>query len=417
MADPNKDLNHPTNKFLNAAAFCLEFLRINKIPVSADGKFVAQSKWSGPGIMLDKLITDYDSAFTLAKWNHNVKVDGAFKYNKFNKEVLQAGLSQAIETARLRALKKIVDELNGPPLDPNAAANWAMAAFDDCQLHDIAVFKHFLWQVKRKLNELPVTYHLMLNITGKQGVGKTAAVSRLLAPLGTLVQKRKLKELSDDRSSYLMGRIAVVLCEELAGGSNADIESLKAMITAEDMSSRRLGTNSDVTNAQNVTLISTANISVSEVIADSTGMRRFYEVKFNESKEPCWAALKAVDIMDVWRSIDHTIDTPYTLEYKDIIETKQNALVRPDILELFLDNHAISFTESPRGTKQLDVFTQIKEFSDSVQRSSFSSASKMHQSLHRIMGHKLHTFKKDRVNHYNFVIDETVKFTSKPALA
>ncbi len=401
----DKNLLDPSNRFLNATAFCLEFIRLNKVQITADGKFRPNSKWAAPGILLDKLVTDYDSAFTMAKLTHNSKLEGPFKWNKFSREVLQAGLSQAIEAARTVVFKNLVDELNQPPSDPLSADKWALAAFDNCQPHDIAAFKHFLWQVKRKLNELPVTYHLMLNITGPQGGGKTSAVSTLLSPLGSLVQKRKLKELSDDRSAYLMGRIAVVLCEELAGGSNADIESLKALITAEDMSSRRLGTNSDVTNAQNVTLISTANISVAEVIADSTGMRRFYEVNFSKAYEACWAELAKLDTLDIWRSVDHNHE-PYTLAFKDVILSKQLALVRPDLIEMWLDNIQLTFTDGTTGTPQKTVLEDIKNFSDAVQRSSYSSASKLHQSLSRILGSKLKTFKKDRINHYNFTISE-----------
>lgn len=407
------DITDKTNKYIHAASYAYFYIETNAIEVSETGSIKFGSRWSNPSIVYDKLITDYACDYSVLRH----QLGKRNPYTKFTTSELMGGFKQAVEDKRQEAIDAVVDNLTAPPADPEAATKWVHATIIDPTPADVAVFKHWIWQVKRKLVQKPVKFHMMLNIRGDQGKGKTLSTNKLLSPLRELKAQRNIKELCDERNSYILGRLAVILIEELAGASAAEIEGFKAMITGEQIQSRILGTNSHQDNPQNVTLISTANTSVGEVISDATGMRRFYEVEFRRDEQKCWDEMNAIDVVDVWRSVDHNQDEAYILPFAAEIRAKQNLMVRESSLELFLANNPIKFVDEPAGMRQIDFLSDVKEFIESLQRTSYSTHQKIHQELRRLTNNQLKVFKKDRVNHYNFIYDTKSTIVNKPPLA
>ena len=62
---------------------------------------------------------------------------------------------------------------------------------------DIAVVKHFVWQVKRKLIGLPVDHHIMPILFGKSGGGKSVAIHKLVEPLKELTLETNMSVFQD----------------------------------------------------------------------------------------------------------------------------------------------------------------------------------------------------------------------------
>jgi len=187
---------------------------------------------------------------------------------------------------------------------------------------DVAVFRHMLWQIKRKLLESSSTFEMFLNITGPQGVGKTYAMRKLLGFLGDCYGEVPLTTILDSRASFMHRFLYANMCEELQGADRADVERLKGVITSHDLSYRVLGTNKMATVKQNTTFFGTSNKSVFDSFRDSTGMRRFYELHVPAPiKRP---GLAAVDIQAVWNGIDASQSEPiYINAYKDQLEQSQ----------------------------------------------------------------------------------------------
>ena len=64
----------------------------------------------------------------------------------------------------------------------------------------VAVFNKFVWQVKRKIDGLPVFDHLMPVILGSQGTGKSTLIRQLLEAIDELWVMSDFKQITDDRN-------------------------------------------------------------------------------------------------------------------------------------------------------------------------------------------------------------------------
>jgi hypothetical protein len=168
----------------------------------------------------------------------------------------------------------------------------------------IAVIKHFIWQVKRKLNRLPVEHHLMPIVVGKTRGGKSTAVQKLLTPLTELVggDGLGLNVLSDERYNYLLTQFYVMVFDEMDKAMRTDVEALKSRITLPTVSWRVLGTNMSSGGANVATFIGTSEKPVSQLINDSLGAGRFFQLDAQERLD--WHAINDADSLAMWRSVD-----------------------------------------------------------------------------------------------------------------
>jgi hypothetical protein len=81
----------------------------------------------------------------------------------------------------------------------------------------VAVFNKFIWQVKRKIEGLPVTDHLMPVVLGVQGNGKSTLIRQMLAPIAELVARADFSEITDNRNIRLW-RNFVIFMDEMGTG-------------------------------------------------------------------------------------------------------------------------------------------------------------------------------------------------------
>lgn len=170
---------------------------------------------------------------------------------------------------------------------------------------DLAVFKHFMWQVKRKMLGLEVYDHMFINFYGPQGVGKTTALRAWLQSYLTAecyTNSLKIKQALDPKIFKKMGHTFVCQFDELATGDRTDIADLKQQITSHEMESRVHHTHTSQKVSQNCTFIGTSNIPLFRIFIDSTGMRRFYEIRMMKPID--WAELHKIDMTTVWNEID-----------------------------------------------------------------------------------------------------------------
>lgn len=392
-------MDQATSIYFNAQDYVRHFMDQHGVKVSATGDLMVTSKWHTADKLFNELICQYGASYSLLKASLR-QCKQFCPYNKFSKEELSSGFSLVISEKRLEALDAIRQTLLGPP--SNYMEEWVKATVHNATEVDVAIYKHFVWQVKRKLFELPVSYHMMINILGPQGIGKSASTNKFLSPLRELVTERRLSELADERNSYLLGMVGVVLIEELAGANRTDIDHLKGLMSRDKLQSRVLGHNRHLNTYQNATLISTSNQTISEVVSDSTGMRRFYEVEFRRDKEKCWDELNQIDLLKIWQSVDHTAE-PYVLPYLPQISKKQDQYVRKSLLQLFLENYSYEITDGA-GVRQADFWEQVKDFSDMNQKGYSFDSSKSHHELRRLIGPGLRSTKVGSSMHYNLSI-------------
>jgi Virulence-associated protein E len=184
----------------------------------------------------------------------------------------------------------------------------------------VAIFNKFIWQVKRKINKMPITDHLMAVILGSQGVGKSTLIRKMLAVIEELMASTDFKQMTDDRNSMLW-RNFVLFLDEMGWAKKAEMDTVKHIISAPILTRRIMQTTKYNTVVQNATFIGTANAGeLSEIIRDTSGTRRFVTLQMID--EPDRQAINEIDWLAVWQSVDENADDP-TLPFKEVLQATQ----------------------------------------------------------------------------------------------
>lgn len=183
------------------------------------------------------------------------------------------------------------------------------------------ILKKFIHQVKNKMLHNSTENHLMLVLTGKQGVGKSYFVKNFLKPVSELTANVTMSDITDDRMIDLWHHNVLVL-DEMQYASRADIDVVKNIITATTLQRRPMRTNSTQTIFQKATFIGSSNKELDELIVDSTGVRRFIGLKYKGTTD--YNTLNNIDYSLLWQSVDPSGDD-YTASIRKEIIDQQTA--------------------------------------------------------------------------------------------
>lgn len=234
------------------------------------------------------------------------------------------------------------------------------------------VFECFIWQVKRKIAGLPVEHHIMTVLYSKQhGTGKSVSIGRLMDPLKEFVLHLQLDVFRDPFFRKAFSENFVVIFDELQGAGRTDIESMKNVITAEDLSARGMRTQDIDTIKQCCTFVGTTNRPLADLIFDNTGMRRFVELELDGMADlelitgEKWEngerkkAKNPIDFLKVWQSVKEFTLNPI-LAIKEEIEEHQETLRTQSTLEQWVEEFEISPGDVPNDRNVL--FNHYKEW-------------------------------------------------------
>ncbi len=243
---------------------------------------------------------------------------------------------------------------------------------------DVLALLQWMVQVKKKMHDLPVDDHIFPIFYGKeQGTGK----SRLVKLLCTNVFGRgwvdvaKGEALTDERNTHSYVGCLVLNAEEMAKFDAKTLESVKAMITAEYMSSRILATEKRPRSEVRCSLIGSANRHISTVFRDS-GMRRFYQINFpakSYMRKNVWPKWAEFDFIKLWRMIDETQPMPSIVlydEWQEHVSTAQEKWTMKTSVHEFLDRNGIAPGETKTQTKT--IFEKYNAFCRSMNYTAYS---------------------------------------------
>lgn len=263
----------------------------------------------------------------------------AFDNREFD-AVVEVIFREAREKSEKEIIKKILNQNPSGELGPVAEFVSAITGREHSHMETVAI-AHWMWMVKRKMAGLPVYYHLCPVIVGKQEGGKSSALKKLLAPLQHLaVNSLRLDKVTDDRSAPMLESKYVGIVEEMSGANRADVEVLKDIITSDFRSYRPMRTNETVEIEMKMSLIGTSNHPLETLIYDTTGMRRFVEIKAQDVLD--WSSLNNMDIMAIWHSIDEARPQGYYHLAEKEIKAHQQTLTAKTPTQLFLDEHELT---------------------------------------------------------------------------
>lgn len=230
--------------------------------------------------------------------------------------------------------EQVVERLAHVATDDSELLRFVRAMTGRTDPVDVAVIKQFIWQVKRKLHDLPVDHHLMPVLKGRTGGGKTRAILRLLEPVAEVTDTPgDISWVADERQSARLAGHYVIFIDEMARAQRTDVDCLKNKLTSSTVSWRVLGTNRTVTLPNRATFIGASNNSLTQIIWDPTGLRRFYQIDCLDRLD--WDTINALDMKAVWGCVGANDPCPL-VPVLDEVKERQEALRPKDSVEEFI---------------------------------------------------------------------------------
>ena len=253
-----------------------------------------------------------------------------------SKTFIDSGLTILKSETRRSAVDALKAELAYKPResDNSEIEKFTKALTGQVDPVDLCFVKHFLYQVKRKLYGLPVKHHMMLLLYGRSGTGKSEAIKRLINPFSEFVFEGDLSALDDSRYYHALSENFIGFIDELGKAQRADVNTLKRIITSENVSSRLLGTNTVQRIKNNCSFIAGTNRSVEEAIYDPTSSRRYAQIHVPEKCD--WGAINSIDYIKLWQGIDENLEGTYLDEHFEAIKKRQEGYRAKDSVESFV---------------------------------------------------------------------------------
>lgn len=300
--------------------------------ISASKKVILGGREQPVSVLLGELMLVHDRE--IKKYNRGLP--SSEKIATIRNEVLGSAVEKRLRTSWAQHLDtKNIGLKHVPSLEQTQLRLFIQASAENPGPMEEHALAHWLWQVKRKMLGLPVEDHIMLVFTGRQGCGKSSALSRLLESVNEYRCDMPISALADERNYVALSENFVILSDEMQGCQKTDIEHLKQIVTATRLSSRKLYTQLRETFPQNVSLIGTSNKSIDLLVRDETGMRRFFEINCLEKMD--WSTINSIKYDELWQSIDETIPNGYLHLVKDEIRERQEKYRYKDSVETYIE--------------------------------------------------------------------------------
>lgn len=196
--------------------------------------------------------------------------------------------------------------------------------FDIEESYDIfaTLMKHWAWQVKRKLKNLPTKDQIWPNFYGAGGLGKTTALKKLCKPFDDFCSVTNIAKLFDDTKEVKrLTENYVIIFDELAiDGDDVDaklskdqLAIMKSITTGEKLDARIYQSQNQAKRRITFSSISSANYHLYDIIFDEQTMRRWFEFHCKGKRPESFDKInKFLDNSYIfWRAIDDSRDEGY----------------------------------------------------------------------------------------------------------
>ncbi len=311
------------------------FIKDRKLCIKVNGQFVLNGIYRDPIYVLEE-IRDYAQKELEQRSQISVISSALNKYVVDEKE------------------KRFEEIKTGLRYDPTAKFNFddlvaSITGKEDALVK--AIIHHFLWQVKRKMQDLPVTHHIMPVFVGTSGAGKSELIKKILDPLYDLVYwDGDFKKLVDSREAFNLTEKYVYFIDEMSKADKADVETIKKQITSKDVQYRRLGTNITCAGVNRATFIGASNVNLEQIIKDDKSARRFFQV--NTLPKTDWKKINEFDYVSMWKSVDESLPCSIPAIIEQVAEAQEKIRHKSPI-ELFVKEFNVSQEQIKGSTKTL----------------------------------------------------------------
>ncbi|KOE91500.1 VapE domain-containing protein [Vibrio parahaemolyticus] len=173
---------------------------------------------------------------------------------------------------------------------------------------DILIFKSWVWNVKRTINKLEKEQVPMpLLFAVEQRFGKSTFNQKLYEPIAELALRRDVSSIKDTFGNGLWRKLLVVDFDEISSINTSMIAKFKEWCYADKVAMRNPNTSTILQFEKVTNAIASSNVDVSDILKDSTGSRRIWQVNL---KKPLFDALEHVDFEKLWRCVDENAECP-----------------------------------------------------------------------------------------------------------
>lgn len=177
------------------------------------------------------------------------------------------------------------------------------ASEDDAKLAMVGL-RQLIWQVKRSLRGLPTASEIMLVLYSGQGTGKSSIVAELGKQLGHLYRgNADFKIFSDQFSHAQLAKYYLINFDEMGHAARTEIESIKQAITTQRIESRVMYSSDTCSAPRTASFIATTNKPLSLALTDSSGMRRFVQIRCSDKRvDERWVKrFESIDFAKLWQ--------------------------------------------------------------------------------------------------------------------
>ena len=253
----------------------------------------------------------------------------------------------------------------------------------------LAVVKHAMQNVKRKMLGLRVDFHIFPIWVGPGGDGKTKAVEQLMKAIEEFCLQFTVDQVSDPTIIGGFEDNFAIICDEMAHASKVDIGILKRAITAPAMDGRPPYAARLEKVRQNCGFFGTSNEPVKSIIRDKD-MRRFFEIRSRTRSVEDYAKMDAMDSVKMWQCIDENDMNCYYNSSKSAIKIAQRELCSPDFLVLWAeDNNVIPQGDEPVKWKSVsELHYSFKSFMENSNVEYGGSVQSLGDKLHNVLNLK-----------------------------
>lgn len=234
------------------------------------------------------------------------------------------------------------------------------------------MLKHFMWMVKRRINNKETVNQVMLNYYGQGGTGKSYFMKLFTDPFKMFrVMNAKIESVQDERRIKELSDNFIHFIDELSGEKkiyqDQELGIFKQVITSDTpLSYRQLGSHTTHTVFSRTSLIACSNFHIYDTIMDSSGMRRFFEfnirIPSNGYSQEDMNTLKDL-CKNAWTGVNENLDSGYFDVNSEIgleIKKIQDSYIRKESFELWLES--VNITPDLKGTPGVDVYSIYKEY-------------------------------------------------------
>lgn len=273
---------------------------------------------------IDEVLDDY------IEWCQN---------NDVNKEYYRTGVDSALRSIKRAVYQKVVADtwevIKGEADD--TVFNQFLSDFSFSEAESIAI-KWWLSDTKRRLRDLaekstvdasaqvpyPVFY-------GGQGVGKSYICRELRKPLGELSAPDKVSSMMDEFNQRKYGLMLVSDLDDISKVADRDLANLKTFATTDVLNPRKMRSEECHYIKKITTVICSSNDPIHEVIPDTTGARRFFQI--NVPRTGYLGPIKKTDFLKLWQAVD--MDWEPSSEERSLILESQRDQRKLDVVEVW----------------------------------------------------------------------------------